>query len=383
MRIRLVITAGLALLAAAAGLDARQSAAAGHLSGVVVSESGTARNGVVVRIQATRLDDEQPLPPPALAITGQDGRYEFSNLRPGTYRADVVGDGVRPSGSVIVIPAAQPVVTQHLITSREWRIVNSAGWRWTKGLLVGSILLFGFGILAFRHHNIVHTTRKLLAAQLENIETRLPLETAERLPSDLSGSAADLAERARRGEALTLLRTRIEQIKTSVPQHLGWIEWFFWSRGHEISGWVRLHEVERQLVAFLLPESRILERAVIAEAQLRTVNKPAAQVLADRLRLTFAQVVNAPETPAGHIPQHQLEHLKQQLGEALTILYDEEDTRFAGLMEWHNKAMWLVYLSLLSILILALVFGHEELFIIGAVGGLMSRMARSGPCQRF
>ena len=46
-------------------------------------------------------------------------------------------------------------------------------------------------------------------------------------------------------------------------------------------------------------------------------------------------------------------------------------------MEWHNKAMWLVYLSLLSIVILGLVFRHEELFVVGAVGGLMSRMARS------
>jgi hypothetical protein len=39
--------------------------------------------------------------------------------------------------------------------------------------------------------------------------------------------------------------------------------------------------------------------------------------------------------------------------------------------------MWLVCLSLLAIIVLSVVFRHEELFIIGAVGGLMSRMARS------
>ena len=142
-------------------------------------------------------------------------------------------------------------------------------------LVLVTIILFGTGILAFRHHNIVHTTRELLMAQLENIETRLPLESA----SDPANSTAT-----------AVLMARIQSIKDSVPGHLGWIEWFFWSRGHEISGWVRLHEVERQLVAFLVPDSRVIERAVTTEARLRAINKPTTIAVADRLRLTLQQV---------------------------------------------------------------------------------------------
>ena len=157
---------------------------------------------------------------------------------------------------------------------------------------------------------------------------------------------------------------------------LGWKEWFFWSRGHEISGWISLHEVERQLIAFLSPESRVLERAVVAEAELRALNKPESLVLADRLRITLVEVLST-TSDEHHMPPHLLDHLKQQLAEGLAILYGHEDTRFASLMEWHNKAMFMVTLALMVVVALTLMFGQLQLFLLGAVGGLMSRMMRS------
>lgn len=169
----------------------------------------------------------------------------------------------------------------------------------------------------------------------------------------------------------------MRDIRNTVPDQVGWVEWLFWSRGREIAAWVRLHEVERQLVAFMVPEARVVERAVTAEAELRQVASPIAIVLAERIRVTLQQLMTATNAWADLAPPHLLDHLKQQLAEGLTIVYDDGDTRFAGLMEWHNKAMWLVYLALLAIAVLGVVFHHEELFLIGAVGGLMSRMARS------
>ena len=154
-------------------------------------------------------------------------------------------------------------------------------------------------------------------------------------------------------------------------------EWFFWSRGRELAAWTRLHELERQVVAFLVPEPRVVERAVYAETQLRSVNSPMASVVADRMRQTLQEIVATGGAVESHQHGHAVEHLKQQLGEGLAIIYDHTDTKFAALMEWHNKAMFLVYLSLVAIGVLGLVFQHEELFLVGAVGGLMSRMTRS------
>jgi hypothetical protein len=47
------------------------------------------------------------------------------------------------------------------------------------------------------------------------------------------------------------------------------------------------------------------------------------------------------------------------------------------MMEWQNKAMWMVASALLVVVVLSYVFQHEHLFLLGAAGGLMSRMARS------
>ena len=104
---------------------------------------------------------------------------------------------------------------------------------------------------------------------------------------------------------------------------------------------------------------------------------PTATVIADRIRQTLQEIVAAGNTHPSPESSHTVAHLKQQLSEGLSLLYSETDKDFAELMEWHNKAMFLVYLALLGIATLGLVFHHEELFLIGAVGGLMSRMART------
>lgn len=336
-----------------------------RIVGRVLDDTGNARTGVPVRLRA--LADHRTA---RIRFTDDKGTYEFTDVRPGDYRLDVAGKRYVSSGSLISIADgdAGRTLTHDLISSERWH--------WTVALTLPAVLLFGLGVLAYRHHNIVHTTRELLLAQIENIRTRLPLESDITVDEPLD-PAADTA-RTKRGKAIDALAKRLEQIRQTIPQDVDWTEWFFWSRGHEISGWVRAHEVERQLVAFLVPESRVVERAVIAEVQLRTLNSPTSLALAERLRTTLQRILDATDFSTDHhVPEHLLDHLKQQLAEGLTLLYDDGDTRFAGLMEWHNKAMWLVYLSLLTIIVLGFVYQHEELFVIGAAGGLMSRMART------
>lgn len=65
------------------------------------------------------------------------------------------------------------------------------------------------------------------------------------------------------------------------------------------------------------------------------------------------------------------------LSEALGIIYQERDTSFSTLMSWHNKASWLTNCGLLLILALSAALGNEVLFLLGAAGGLLSRLSRS------
>lgn len=72
-----------------------------------------------------------------------------------------------------------------------------------------------------------------------------------------------------------------------------------------------------------------------------------------------------------------LERWRALQAEALGVLYDRGDTDFATLAGWQNRVVWLVECALLLILALGTALGHETLFLLGAAGGLMSRLSRT------
>ena len=76
-------------------------------------------------------------------------------------------------------------------------------------------------------------------------------------------------------------------------------------------------------------------------------------------------------------PEVPLKRWRALHSEALGYLYNRSDTKFAQLISWQNKTVWLVGCSLLLIVALAATLQHGILFLVGATGGLMSRLMRS------
>ncbi len=72
-----------------------------------------------------------------------------------------------------------------------------------------------------------------------------------------------------------------------------------------------------------------------------------------------------------------LERWRALLAEALTLIYEKTDTGFYQLASWHNKMMWLVGCALLFMFALAVTLGNAVLLLLGAVGGLLSRLTRT------
>lgn len=72
-----------------------------------------------------------------------------------------------------------------------------------------------------------------------------------------------------------------------------------------------------------------------------------------------------------------LERWRALLVEALTLIYENMDTGFYQLASWHNKMMWLVGCALLFMFALAVSLGNAVLLLLGAVGGLLSRLTRT------
>lgn len=76
-------------------------------------------------------------------------------------------------------------------------------------------------------------------------------------------------------------------------------------------------------------------------------------------------------------PEVPLERWRALHSEALGYLYNRSDNEFAQLIGWQNKTVWLVGCSLLLIVALAATLQHALLFLVGALGGLLSRLMRS------
>jgi hypothetical protein len=69
--------------------------------------------------------------------------------------------------------------------------------------------------------------------------------------------------------------------------------------------------------------------------------------------------------------------LRALLVEALTYLNDEIDNTFAQLVSWQTKAVFLAGVGCGLIVLLAAAVGNPVLFIAGATGGYLSRLART------
>lgn len=220
------------------------------------------------------------------------------------------------------------------------------------------VLLFCFLywllMICVRWHKIARPTRELLKAQIASLENQLTLLD----PSAGGTGPAQIKTMLQKATALV----------TESPRE--WSKWvanvLFWSRGHELTGWGYVHDAEIQMAQFLADET-VTARLETAERMLRVSNDPSSLTMANTIHLALT---NNPTAP--------LPRRRALLAEALTINYEREDAGFADLVSWQNKASWLVVCALLVVVALTLSLQrHAVLFLVGAVGGLLSRMSRS------
>src|SRR5262249_16895476 len=163
-----------------------------------------------------------------------------------------------------------------------------------------------------------------------------------------------------------------DQNNHEISHFPGYLPWYtrlfnalFWPRGKELAAWNASHEAELLLVE-LLSDDHVHARMETAEQRLRALNNPAATSLADLL-----QKATGPSSPPP------LKRSQALLTEALAILYERGDSAYFDLASWHSKMMWLVGSALLLIFALAITLQNAILLLLGAVGGLLSRLART------
>lgn len=256
-------------------------------------------------------------------------------------------------------------------------LVPISFWSWDFWLVLLVSGLYFVGLVLVRWHMIAKPARAQLVTQVQAVRANLR--------SEMASGAATAATQARAAQVEHLLDWALYTFKypnfpvekgandketSHFPGYLPWptrlFNALFWPRGQELAAWNASHEAELLLVE-LFSDDHVWARMETAEQQLRALNVPTATSLADLVK----QAISPTSTPPS------AERLRALLAQALGVLYEHGDRAYFDLATWHSKMMWLVGSALLLIFAIAMTLQNGILLLLGAVGGLLSRLART------
>jgi hypothetical protein len=228
----------------------------------------------------------------------------------------------------------------------------------TLALAIVLCVAYWFATVVVRWNRIARPTRELLRAQIKSMRDELvPLKIPANHITPLL-DAASLLIKEDAGDPPEAAPVPSARVKLA--------NFLFWSRGQELTGWGYVHEAEMEIVSFL-PEDTVSVRLESEEQALRLSDDAAALALANTIQRERA--VTPPITSGRQ---------RALLEQALEANRGREDNSYADLVSWQNKTSWLVALGLLLIAVLS---GEDPdrgiFFLVGAVGGLLSRLGRS------
>ena len=235
--------------------------------------------------------------------------------------------------------------------------------RMQAGLTIACLLLYALALLGARWNHIARSVHSMLDRQITALETRLDTEVESR----------DQVRVKALRDAVVKLRGEFNALRDRTP---GFFEVFFWSRGRENSTWVVIHEIERQMAAFLAPREHVDVYLRSTEAELRGLNTRVATSVANTITAELAKARPSEDLDPRGAASCDLTR-KALLGRASAIIYDDRDTGFSTLMEWQNKSGWLILAAIIIMGFLVVSAGHAVLLLAGAAGGFMSRLARA------
>ena len=225
--------------------------------------------------------------------------------------------------------------------------------------LLAALLMGGaywIATVVIRWNRIASPTRMLLLGQVRSLQQEIVL-----LPDPPEGR-----------EALKpigdLLQSALDLVAVTT-----WLDRLFWSRGQELTGWGYVHEAEIKMARFRDIAS-VVAHLEHAEQQLRATGDASSLALANSIQKALAAVDTTALTPNALVSAR----LQELLASALGVTYDRVDNSFADLVSWQNKSAWLVTCGLGLVIALTVAFPDQSiLFLVGAAGGLVSRLSRS------
>jgi hypothetical protein len=287
------------------------------------------------------------------------GEYSLTNVPEGEIWIKAQARGYEKLPAQRVILKADQTIDLGLLSDCDSCGAPGArrsGWGGEGMWTTIATLIFLISVCVIRWYNIARPGRARIRAKINNLHARFENETGKNLNAD--PSVAHLK---------ALLDEAASAIEWSWTR--SWKDALFWSVGEEIASWMRLHEFQRGMVAFMMTTPAgaeiIKARLQAVELDLLDIDKTHAKTLAGRIKEALESTTISSEA------------LRALLMESLTYLNDELDTSYSELVSWQTKAVWLTGVGASIIITLAFMIGNTVLFIAGAAGGYLSRLSRS------
>lgn len=225
----------------------------------------------------------------------------------------------------------------------------------------GVVLAYVLMVMTVRWSLIALPTRGILRAQINAVRIRFHVDQADvaRQTAEEKIVIAQAGKLLSQAEALISGKNILSDL----------VDRCLWSRGQECQGWRLVHEAERLLVQILPPE-QVRWRLQLAKADLATIPSESEQAKNAMTELTtFVKAVQEAKTTEAD--------LKAGLQEVLHLVFNARDNFYENLVNWHNKALFLIATGIGLVLVLALANCHPMLLLLGAVGGYLGRLMRS------
>ena len=250
-------------------------------------------------------------------------------------------------------------------------------WSWHVFLALSVGVLYFAALVMVRWHMIAKPARAQLVAAVNALRARVVAETAGSMRDpevairvERIHYLLDWALYSFKNKSFPASQNPLDNGRTFTPNwpppYTRLFNALLWPRGQEIAGWSCVHEAEYEMAA-VLPLEQVRTGIEMSSPQLRVINTPASLALAAQIDDTL----KSPITPQN------LDRARSLFAESLGIIYEKGDTDYFQLASWHAKMMWLVGCALLFIFALAATLQNAILLLLGAVGGLLSRLART------
>ena len=199
-------------------------------------------------------------------------------------------------------------------------------------------------------------------AEIALVRSRIAAATGKDVLLPSSESGTPLLSQANDPQGLSLASATQLLQKASEVLKGGLLDRIFWSRGEEVTSLHCIREADRLLVAKYSSEEVYIHLVALLQS-LRRLTDPEAVAFAEKTEEALKKNPSDRE-------------LRAWLWEGMLYQGDAELGRVRDRLDHYNRTMWLTTTALLLIVVLGGIGGHPELFLAGAIGGLLGRLRR-------